>query len=104
MISCGFDILETGTCSYIPTDLHELTYTRTSTFMPAFGNLRSLILGGFVPGEGIAVCYATDRKDTGAIPMIPAEGCSYSLFPHVFEFNYWVFLAKYTFSYCRAER
>jgi hypothetical protein len=93
MISCGFDILETGTCSFAPNSLHQETYARTPDVGLLLGSLSLLSLGGFVSGEGMAV-IASHREcndRTGAIPMIPAEGCPYSLVPYVFGFNYWVF-------------
>ena len=32
MIPCGFDILKTGTCAYVPTGTHTHTYARTSHY------------------------------------------------------------------------
>jgi hypothetical protein len=76
MIPCGFDILETGTCSYVPTGRHEFTYARTSDAVVINGRSTPLVLGGFMPGVGVIVYDAPKANaydSLGAIPMIPVE-------------------------------
>jgi hypothetical protein len=84
MIPCGFDILKTGICAYVPTGTHKFTYACTSTIILSDGVPVFLTLGGYrdhdfhdgLFGQGISVHTisngaATDRD--GAISEIPAE-------------------------------
>jgi hypothetical protein len=85
MIPCGFDILKTGTCAYVPTGTHPHTYARTSTTALCDGESLFIALGGycgnkdpnrdlkFGPGLSVRVTYGNATDMDGAILEIPAE-------------------------------
>jgi hypothetical protein len=98
MISCGFDILETGTCAFASSHLHRDTYACTSDVTFARGDFSFFTLGMFLPGKGVVLGTSNGAQlnSTGAIPMIPPEGCPYS----GSMWDYLVYLAKYAYAYC----
>ena len=76
MIPCGFDILETGTCSYVPIGKYVATYARTSEAIVIHRKFYHLALGGFFPSTGVNVLIDSGDSavmNVGAVPTILAE-------------------------------
>jgi hypothetical protein len=80
MIPCGFDILETGTCSYVPTGKYEGTYPCTSDYIVIHGVFYHLELVVYPTGLNVYSILVSDDADidsaidnVGTVPTIFAE-------------------------------